>query len=442
MVAKRPNRATINDVAQAAGVSISSVSNALNGKTAAMTEETLLRIQAAMQELNYRPSSVARGLATQRTATLGLVLTEIETPLFLQAVTPIEREARQAGYSLLLMNARNAADEREAVKLLQEKQVDGMMIISTSDPRQNDHLHKVQTEGIPVALINRADLSAEFDQVNWDNAAGVAAMMEHFARLGHQRIAILTGPADRRSTQERLQGYRAGLEAAGQTVSDIIGEGIIPATLEIMDNLVIRAVEQSVHAGYPLDAEAVLIIELDGLADGMEEQARRILEICEKNGVVGTRRAKDAAERADLWAGRRGAFGAVARLAPSYLVCDGTVPRTKLPDALSAVKKIGQKYDLSVGNVFHAGDGNLHPLILFDDRKPDDVARVHRAGMEILKACAELGGTISGEHGIGTEKLAGMPLVFQGADLEMMRRVKEAIDPQGVCNPGKLIPRG
>jgi len=232
------------------------------------------------------------------------------------------------------------------------------------------------------------------------------------------------------------------LEAAGQTVSDIIGEGIIPATLEIMDNLVIRAVEQSVHAGYPLDAEAVLIIELDGLADGMEEQARRILEICEKNGVVGTRRAKDAAERADLWAGRRGAFGAVARLAPSYLVCDGTVPRTKLPDALSAVKKIGQKYDLSVGNVFHAGDGNLHPLILFDDRKPDDVARVHRAGMEILKACAELGGTISGEHGIGTEKLAGMPLVFQGADLEMMRRVKEAIDPQGVCNPGKLIPRG
>ena len=231
------------------------------------------------------------------------------------------------------------------------------------------------------------------------------------------------------------------LEDAGQTVSEIISEGIIPATLEIMDNMMIRAVEGSMHAGYPLDAEAVLIIELDGLADGMEEQAQRILEICQKNGVVSTRRAKDAAERADLWAGRRGAFGAVARLAPSYLVCDGTVPRTKLPAALSAVKKVGQKYNLSVGNVFHAGDGNLHPLILFDDRNPEVIEKVHKAGMEILKICADLGGTISGEHGIGTEKLKGMPLIFQDADLGMMLNVKTAIDPKGVCNPGKVIPR-
>jgi glycolate dehydrogenase FAD-linked subunit len=231
------------------------------------------------------------------------------------------------------------------------------------------------------------------------------------------------------------------LEDAGQTVSDIISEGIIPATLEIMDNMMIRAVEESMHAGYPLDAEAVLIIELDGLSDGMEEQAQRILEVCRNNGVVSTRRAKDAAERADLWAGRRGAFGAVARLAPSYLVCDGTVPRTKLPAALSAVKKVGQKYNLAVGNVFHAGDGNLHPLILFDDRNAEEMERVHRAGMEILKICADLGGTISGEHGIGTEKLKGMPFVFRDSDLEMMRSLKTAIDPKGVCNPGKVIPQ-
>lgn len=231
------------------------------------------------------------------------------------------------------------------------------------------------------------------------------------------------------------------LEDAGQTVSDIISEGIIPATLEIMDNMMIRAVEESMHAGYPLDAEAVLIIELDGLSDGMEEQAQRILEICGKNGVVSTRRAKDGAERADLWAGRRGAFGAVARLAPSYLVCDGTVPRTKLPAALSAVKKVGQKYNLAVGNVFHAGDGNLHPLILFDDRNAEEMERVHKAGLEILKICADLGGTISGEHGIGTEKLKGMPLVFRDSDLEMMQSLKTAIDPKGVCNPGKVIPR-
>jgi len=209
---KRPNRATITDVAQAAGVSISTVSNVINGKTAAMSEETLLRIQTTMCELNYRPSSMARGLALQKTVTLGLVLTEIETPLFLQAVTPIEREARQAGYSLLLVNARNKADESEVVNLLLEKQVDGMMVISTSDPRPNDHLHKIQAEGTPVVLINRADLSAEFDQVNWNNTAGVIAIVEHLAGLGHRRIATLVGPVHRRSTQERLQGYRTGLE--------------------------------------------------------------------------------------------------------------------------------------------------------------------------------------------------------------------------------------
>lgn len=230
------------------------------------------------------------------------------------------------------------------------------------------------------------------------------------------------------------------VEEAGQTVSDIIGEGIIPATLEIMDNLVLRAVEESVHAGYPMDAEAVLIIELDGLTDGMDEQAQKILEICQKNGVVSSRRAKDAAERAELWAGRRGAFGAVARLRPSYLVCDGTVPRTKLPEALVAVKKIAQKYSLSIGNVFHAGDGNLHPLILFDDRDPEEVKRVHQAGREILKACADLGGTISGEHGIGTEKLFEMSFIFRESELDTMRKVKAAIDPKVLCNPGKLIP--
>jgi FAD/FMN-containing dehydrogenase len=190
-----------------------------------------------------------------------------------------------------------------------------------------------------------------------------------------------------------------------------------------------------------MDAEAVLIIELDGLSDGIDEQAQKILEICQKNGVVSTRRAKDAAERAELWAGRRGAFGAVARLRPSYLVCDGTVPRTKLPEALAAVKKVSQKYNLSIGNVFHAGDGNLHPLILFDDRDAEEMDRVHKAGREILQVCADLGGTISGEHGIGTEKLAEMSLIFRESDLEMMRQVKAAMDPQGLCNPGKLIPR-
>ena len=231
------------------------------------------------------------------------------------------------------------------------------------------------------------------------------------------------------------------VEDAGQTVSDIIAEGIIPATLEIMDNAVIRAVEESVHAGYPLEAEAVLLIELDGLTDGMDEQAKRITEICEKDGATSYRLAKDANERNVLWAGRRGAFGAVARVRPAYLVCDGTVPRTQLPKALSEVKRISKKYNVPIGNVFHAGDGNLHPLIMFDDRDADELARVHKAGSEILKVCADLGGTISGEHGIGTEKLREMSFVFREGDIRMMRGVKQGMDPKALCNPGKVLPK-
>ena len=230
------------------------------------------------------------------------------------------------------------------------------------------------------------------------------------------------------------------IEDAGNTVSAIIAEGIVPATLELMDNLIMRAVKESVNADYPLDAAAVLIIELDGMADGMDRQADKIMEICNRHHVREVRFAKDAGERAELWAGRKGAFSAVARLSPNYLVCDGTVPRTKLPEVLTKVMKIGGKYNLPIGNVFHAGDGNLHPLILFDERDEHELKRVRMAGREILEICAEAGGTISGEHGIGIEKLKEMSLIFAERDLQYMRRIKEAFDPEGVMNPGKLVP--
>lgn len=230
------------------------------------------------------------------------------------------------------------------------------------------------------------------------------------------------------------------LEAAGQTVSDIIASGIIPATLEIMDRVVIGAVERKHHAGYPLDSEAVLIIELEGFPEELEEMAKKVVEICHSNAVEGIKVARDEAERQRLWAGRRGAFGAVAQLKPSYLVCDGTVPRTQLPKTLRRVREIGEKYNLLIGNVFHAGDGNLHPLILFDDRDSDEMARVFRAGREILEACVDVGGTISGEHGIGTEKLSEMGLIFSNQEIDMMKGVKEVFDPKEICNPGKLLP--
>ncbi len=230
------------------------------------------------------------------------------------------------------------------------------------------------------------------------------------------------------------------IEDGANTVSAIIAEGIIPATLEMMDNKVIQAVEASVHAGYPLDAAAVLIIELDGMLDGMDKKAEKISEICNRHHVREIRLAKTESERAGLWAGRKGAFGAVARLRPSYMCCDGTVPRTRLPEALAKVMEVSKKYDVPIGNVFHAGDGNLHPLIMFDERDEEEKERVLKAGSEILKICADLGGTISGEHGVGVEKLKETHFIFCEQDLEFARQIKKAFDPMDLLNPGKMIP--
>ena len=215
---------------------------------------------------------------------------------------------------------------------------------------------------------------------------------------------------------------------------------MVPATLEMMDQLVIKAVEESIHCGFPLDCATVLIIEVDGLKDDLEPQAQAIADLCRAHGAREVRVAKDDAERAALWAGRRGAFGAVARITPSYLVCDGTVPRTALPKVLRKVAEVGKKYNLQIPNVFHAGDGNLHPLILFDWRDTEQKARVMKAGMEILELCVQMGGTISGEHGVGLEKIDAMRLVHGDAEIRSQLQVKKAFDPQNLANPGKMFP--
>ncbi len=230
------------------------------------------------------------------------------------------------------------------------------------------------------------------------------------------------------------------LETAGRAVSAIVATGIIPAALEMMDKIIIQAVEAKMKAGYPLDAEVVLIIELDGLKDDLERVAGEIMDICWAVGAHEVKAARTQAERDQLWAGRRGAFGAVGSVRPNYLVCDGTVPRTELPQVLRRVADIGRKYGLAIANVFHAGDGNLHPLILFDARHEGEEEKVRQAGAEILAACAEAGGTISGEHGIGLEKISALDLIFSPQDIEAMRRVKEVFDPQNLCNPGKILP--
>jgi glycolate oxidase subunit GlcD len=227
---------------------------------------------------------------------------------------------------------------------------------------------------------------------------------------------------------------------AARSVAGIIAAGIVPATLEMMDARIIEAVENSYACGYPRDAAAVLIIEVEGPAVGLEEQAKSIRAICMANRCREIRDAATAAERNRLWEGRRGAFGAVARLAPNYLVNDCTVPRTLLPEALARVAETVKTHGFVHGNVFHAGDGNLHPLILFDSRDGDQLKRVHEAGWEIMKACVSLGGTISGEHGIGREKMEAMRLVFSDDDIDAQRSLKDAFDPSGVINPGKIFP--
>ncbi len=230
------------------------------------------------------------------------------------------------------------------------------------------------------------------------------------------------------------------IERGSETVSAIVAAGMVPATLEMMDQLVIQAVEKSLSCGLPLDCATVLIIEVDGLKDDLEAQTEAIERLCLAHGAREVRVAKNDSERALLWAGRRGAFGAVARLTPSYLVCDGTVPRTALPEVLRKVAEVGEKYDLRIPNVFHAGDGNLHPLILFDWRDAEQKERVMKAGMEILALCVQLGGTISGEHGVGLEKMDAMRLVLSEADIRSQLKLKQAFDPSDLANPGTIFP--
>ena len=230
------------------------------------------------------------------------------------------------------------------------------------------------------------------------------------------------------------------IAAAARSVSEIISAGIVPTTLEMMDAPIINAVEDSYACGYPRDAAAVLIIEVEGLTAGLKDQAAQISEVCRRNACRDIHQARDDAERNRLWEGRRGAFGAVARLAPNYLVNDCTVPRTRLPEALARVAQIVKNYKFEHGNVFHAGDGNLHPLIFFDSRDADQLQRVKKAGWEIMAACVELGGTISGEHGVGLEKIEAMRMLFSEPDLAAQRSLQQAFDPDKLLNPGKVIP--
>ncbi len=238
-----------------------------------------------------------------------------------------------------------------------------------------------------------------------------------------------------------LLGVFDSVAAACHAVSAIIAGGIVPAALELMDQTIVDAVEAAYGFGFPADAGAVLIVELDGVAAGVEGEVAAVREHCAAAGAREVRVAVDEAERATLWKSRKKAFGAVGRLAPNYCTQDGVVPRGKVPDILEKISAIAQRNQLRIANVFHAGDGNIHPILLFDQRDEDEVKRVLRAGTEILEACVELGGSVTGEHGIGVEKIDQMPLLFSPIDLRVMQDLRKVFDPNLRCNPGKIFPQ-
>ena len=237
-----------------------------------------------------------------------------------------------------------------------------------------------------------------------------------------------------------LLGAFATTDAAGDAVSHVIAAGILPAAIEMMDALSLEAVEAAVAAGYPEGAGAVLIVELDGPAAQVLVDSAAVERICRENGAFELRAAEDAEERARIWRGRKSAFAAMGRISPSYYVQDGVVPRTRLPDVLRRIYALGEEQGLRIASVFHAGDGNLHPLVLYDDELPGDAERAEALATAILDVCVEAGGSLTGEHGVGVDKVCSMPKLFGADDLAVMARLRASFDPDGLANPGKVLP--
>jgi glycolate oxidase len=242
------------------------------------------------------------------------------------------------------------------------------------------------------------------------------------------------------------QGYRTMLgifesvEDATNAISEIIGVGIVPAALEMMDQGILVAVEEAFQFGFPLDAQAILLIEVDGLEAGLDQQRQQIVDLCMNSGAREVRLAADASERQKLWKCRKQAFGAIGRLSPSYCTQDGVVPRTQLPAILQKITETGSKYGIRIVNVFHAGDGNIHPILLFDERDSEQTRNVLEASGEILQACLDLGGSVTGEHGIGVEKISFMKKMFTEDDLQVMDQLRKALNPENRLSPDKMLP--
>ncbi|MGE5793914.1 MAG: FAD-linked oxidase C-terminal domain-containing protein, partial [Bacteroidota bacterium] len=286
-------------------------------------------------------------------------------------------------------------------------------------------------EGEPVELGSEA-----LDAPGYDLLALVTGSEGMLAVTTEVTVKLVPKPAAARVILASFDD----VEKAGDAVAAVIGAGIIPAGLEMMDKPMTRAVEEFVRAGYDLDAAAILLCESDGTPEEVEEEIARMSGVLRGAGATGLRISTSEAERSRFWAGRKAAFPAVGRISPDYYCMDGTIPRASLGAMLKFIAELERKYGLRCPNVFHAGDGNLHPLILFDANDPDELHRTEQFAGEVLEKCVEVGGTITGEHGVGIEKINQMCAQFTGPELERFRGVKRAFDPAGLLNPGKNIP--
>jgi glycolate oxidase len=290
--------------------------------------------------------------------------------------------------------------------------------------------------GLEVVLPDGAVMRTATDRPGYDLTGLMVGSEGTLGIVTEITVRLMRAP----EAVKTLLGVFHSVDDASYAVADITAESITPVALEMLDAWTLRAVEETTRAGYPLDAGAVLLIELEGLQEVVEQQLEQVQTVCQRRNAREVRVARNDAERELLWKGRKGAFGAIGKYKLACYVQDGVVPRTQLPGAMRFINQVAEKYKLTIGNIFHAGDGNLHPLILFDLRQPGEYEKVVQAGTEILDYCIQAGGSITGEHGVGIEKREIMPLLFSADDLAFMERVKAAFNPQGLLNPLKVLP--